>query len=259
MPERMALERGRVERVAEESAGIFLLNVRSPRIARLAQPGQFVNIRVADATAPLLRRPFSVSGKERDSVSVLFNIVGPGTRLLAEKRPGDELDLLGPLGNGFTPFISGDFDRAILVGGGLGVAPLPFLAAALESRASITTYLGARTRQQLVRAGLPDLHIATDDGSEGFHGTVVDLLRRELRNTSPERRRIFGCGPTPMLRALAVAAHESGIPACVSVECSMACGIGLCQGCPIETTSGSRKYLLVCKDGPVFETSTVIF
>jgi len=173
-----------VESQTQIAEGMYDLRFRSEAIARRARPGQFVNVLLRDNYAPLLRRPFSISQVEGASVTLIYNIIGRGTRLLAAKRPGDEVDVLGPLGKPFD--IGGSFRTALIVAGGLGVAPMPFLVRSLESGGkAIRCYLGARTSGQLHTAGLPDLLVATDDGTMGLRGTVVELLREDLRKTPP--------------------------------------------------------------------------
>ncbi len=246
-----------VERVREVGEGIFVLSFRSPEIAHSVEPGQFVNIKPDEATDPLLRRPFSVYRTEGDLVYIIFQVVGKGTSVLRHKQKGDPLDVLGPLGRSFR-YNQTEFQTAIVIGGGLGVAPLPMLTKALKvSGKEIVTVLGARTDGQLITDHLENLHSATDDGSAGHSGTVVDLLTRLLTQREFRNPKIFACGPTPMLRALAALAAKEGIPCEISMEGPMACGFGICQGCPVETVGGERKYLLMCKDGPTFDARTI--
>jgi dihydroorotate dehydrogenase electron transfer subunit len=216
-----------------------------------------VNVRINDALEPLLRRPFSVHRTTTDTIEILFNIAGKGTAQLAEKREGDILDLLGPLG---VPFTLDDarFDTALLVAGGLGVAPMPITTAdLLRKKKQVRTYLGARDAASLVTAHLQNVACATDDGSAGFHGNVVALLEQELASAKPERPKIFACGPHAMLKATALLAERLGIPCEVSMEGPMGCGIGICQGCPVELRDASRRYALMCKDGPTFDAKAI--
>jgi len=241
----------------EAAESIYVLTFESAEIAASVRPGQFLNIRVADGTDPLLRRPFSVYRVDGNSVEILFNVIGRGTAAIRKKRAGDLLDVLGPLGKPFT-VDSPDYATAVLVGGGLGVAPLPLTTRALRAAGkSIVTLIGSRTSRGVVSAHLENVNIATDDGSMGFHGTVVDLARSMLRPNPYPAPKIFGCGPTPMLRALAEFALSTGIPCEVSLEGPMACGIGICQGCPVELKDGEKKYALMCTDGPTFDVRKV--
>ena len=235
------------------STSLYVLSIAAPSLARSLRPGQFLNIRVDDG--PLLRRPFSAYRREGDHVEILFDVVGKGTALLSRKKPGDTLDVLGPLG---VPFGTErkDFSTALLVGGGLGVAPLPITTEFLrKSGKEVHTFLGGRNSSLVIDGHLENLRVATDDGSRGFRGTVVDLLKEVVATTTFDRPRIFGCGPTPMLRALSSLALERGISAEVSLEGPMACGIGICQGCPVELKGGG--YALMCKDGPVFDVRNI--
>jgi len=237
--------------------GIHVLSFSSSHISRSVRAGQFVNIKVEEATDPLLRRPFSVYRVSGSDVEIVFNVVGKGTNALSRKGPGDVIDVLGPLG---VPFVtSGDeFDTGVLVAGGLGVAPLPMLTAALLAAGkSIITFLGARSARQLIEGHLENLHVATEDGSRGFSGNVVALTRKTLADRPATRPKIFGCGPMPMLRALAELARVLGIPCEVSLEGPMGCGMGICQGCPVELAGEEKKYALMCRDGPTFDIRNI--
>ena len=255
----MVQEHAPVDTVKKIATDIFQLSFLSPSISRSALPGQFVNVRTENSTVPLLRRPFSIFSVEGEVVSIIFNIVGAGTTLLSQKKTGDTLDVLGPLGNGVFPFDDEQFDTAVFVAGGLGVAAFPFLNSRLGNHKKVITFLGARTSSYIVRNGLENIHVATDDGSEGFHGTVVDMLKKYMMENTFVRPRVYSCGPTPMMRALSKFCVEKSIPCYAALECEMACGIGLCQGCPVETAGSEKKYTLVCKDGPVFEVHDIIF
>ena len=257
-----AIEVCEVESVREVGENVHVLRFLSPRLARDILPGQFINVKIDSTNVPLLRRPFSVYHTEGSSVDLIFNPVGLGTTKLAGKGVGSCLDVLGPLG---TPYdVEGEFDTALLVAGGLGVAPLPLLTKVLKKVGkSVVTFLGGRTIRHVVSDHLENVSVATDDGSAGFRGTVVELIRNSLHEYS--RLKIFACGPMPMLKNLAHLAQSVSIPCEASIECAMACGFGICQGCPVELVprSGSEaeqfgKYALVCKSGPVFDTRYII-
>ena len=246
-----------VRSVEEAAPNIYVLSMHAPQIARSIRAGQFLNIRTGDSWYPLLRRPFSVYDVAGDDVRVIFNIVGAGTRILAASPAGSLLDVLGPLGNAYG--VDEPIDEAILVAGGLGVAPLPVLTGELARRETpVRTFLGARTSSQIVTSRLRNVAIATDDGSAGHRGTVVDLLRSSLAGAPRLRRKIFACGPTPMLRALTALAADAGIPCELSLESPMACGVGICQGCPVEMREGTKKYALICREGTVFDAASVV-
>ena len=239
----------------EVMPGVFLMWLLAPGIAGAAKPGQFAMLRCGSHN--FLRRPLSihrVSG-DRQKLAFLFAAVGKGTRWLSGVTPGQELDLVGPLGQGFE--IDVDASQLLLVAGGLGVAPLGFLAD--EARAqgkNVNLLLGAATASALCPAellpGVDSCRSATDDGTYGRRGLVTHLLAESL----PGTQQIFACGPLPMLRALAADPALRQHRAQVSLEIRMACGLGVCYGCTVNTVHGLRQ---VCKHGPVFEMADVLW
>jgi dihydroorotate dehydrogenase electron transfer subunit len=246
----------KAERLASD---IHRLTLLCPEIAKTARPGQFVMLRIAPtALDPLLRRPFSIYQTTAGGrVQILYKKVGKGTGIMAGLHPGDMVDLVGPLGKGFPIDLR---QRPCLIGGGMGVAPLFFLATWLlrHPEAEPLVLLGARNREELraIATDFEDLGIpvgtATDDGSEGHHGYVVDLLTDSLREDGGRPWHVFSCGPYPMLRAVAKLCHLRSCPCQVSLETMMACGIGACLGCALPQAH-LEGYLHVCKDGPVFD------
>lgn len=235
---------------------IFVQKIHSPEIARLIRPGQFLNIRVSETTFPLLRRPFSICDVDGENIFLMFNILGEGTKILAHKRNGDLVDILGPLGNGFN--LDGDYKTAIIIAGGLGAAPFPFVTRKIKRSKKILTFVGGRTKQDVITYGLENFNLSSDDGSIGFNGNVVQSLGQNLSMIDIPASKVFGCGPNAMLKVLKDFCIKHDLDCEVSTECAMACGFGICQGCPIESTSNSDKYLLVCKDGPVFNVKDVV-
>lgn len=252
----MVIVNSPVVEITEIQKDIFIQKIYSPEIARQIKPGQFLNIRVSESIFPLLRRPFSICDVEEDYIYLMFNIFGEGTRILAHKHIGDDIDILGPLGNGFN--LDDDYDTAIIVAGGLGAAPFPFVTRLLQNKKEIITFVGGRTKKDVINYTFINVNTATDDGSLGYHGNVVELFSQELSNFSDKKLKVFGCGPNAMLRALKELCIKHNLNCEVSTECAMACGFGICQGCPIESAHQSDKYLLVCKDGPVFNVKDVI-
>jgi len=248
------IEKAFVESLEKMGEDTFLIKVFSPAISCIVKPGQFCNIKVSENDYPLLRRPFSVCNVDGDYLFFLFDLHGIGTKLLSMKKNGDSIELLGPLGKGFV--YDDQYDTAVIVAGGLGAAPFPFLIKNMEPEKNIITLLGGRSKNNLVTYGLKNVSAATDDGSEGFNGNVVELLKSRIGEISSGKFRIFGCGPNPMLKALQEYCIENNFDCQISVECAMACGFGICQGCPIDSAEGV-SYLLVCKDGPVFNASQV--
>ena len=245
-----------IQQVIELENKIFLLKIFSPEISRIINPGQFLNVLVTRTYYPLLRRPFSVCDVEEDYFYLMFNIFGEGTRLLSKKHPGDLIDVLGPLGKGFN--LEGDFKTAVIVAGGLGAAPFPYLIRKIKDNKNIHSFIGGRTQSDVILHGMKNIHISTDDGSLGFKGTVVELLKDQIDIVKETKAKIFACGPNAMLRTLKDFCIENVFECEVSTECAMACGFGICQGCPIEGVKNPDKYLLVCKDGPVFNIKDVV-
>ena len=246
----------RISSIQNIAGNIWAISIHAPEVASIVKPGQFINIKISEYNTPLLRRPFSVQRIDGDEIAIIFSVFGLGTLLLSQKKPGENLDIIGPLGNAFN--IDGSFETAVLVAGGIGVAPLPFLTSSLrQSTRKIITFLGARTSTQIISQYLENVSIATDDGSMGYHGTVVDLLRLHLSVQKYQNTKIFACGPTPMLRSISDLILEIDVPCEASFESAMACGFGICQGCPVELTDQKKKYALVCKDGPVFDIRSI--
>ncbi len=237
---------------------IFVLAFSSDTISATVLPGQFVSIRTDESTTPLLRRPFSVYRTKGERVEIIFNVIGKGTASLSRKHAGDLIDIIGPLGVPFNLF-SEDYDTALLMGGGLGVAPLPITTERLlHAGKSVVTFLGSRTSAHLVETHLTNLHVATDDGSKGFRGNVVELMQNVLDDKRFQKPKFFVCGPTAMLRAAANVAIARSIACEVSLEGPMGCGFGICQGCPVELLHGERKFVLMCKDGPTFDVRRIV-
>lgn len=243
-----------VESVEKIQENIFILKAFSPQIASAIKPGQFCNLKVSETDFPLLRRPFSISDVDGDYISFMFNKHGEGTRILSEKRNGDVIDILAPLGNGFT--YEDDYDTAVMIGGGLGAAPFPFLTRRLKNK-KIVTLIGGRNEKDVTGWGLKNVFYSTDDGSIGFKGNVVELLISKMNDLKDSEIKIFSCGPTPMLKALQKFTVDNNIKCEISTECAMACGFGICQGCPIDSAE-KDKYYLVCKDGPVFDAEAIV-
>ena len=248
----------------------FLLRVASRKISAFASPGQFVQIKVAGDNEILLRRPFGVHRVGKNTFDCLFEVVGPGTKLLSEKQPRDSLDIIGPLGNGFNYTLYAKRYTLILVAGGMGVAPLVFLAEKLtegkaqSARSKVIVLMGAKTESQILcvkefkKLGCM-VKVATDDGSKGFKGKITDLLKVFLRTSKLTNQQtfeptIYACGPRPMLKVISRLSIRYNIPAEISLEEHLACGIGACFGCAVKTKDGFKR---VCKEGPVFPAEVI--
>lgn len=253
------MQQVQIEMIANETvaAGTVLHTYRSPEIAREAVPGQFINIRVSGGLDPLLRRPFSIclTNPEKGEFTVLIKIVGEGSRLLSELRPGAFVDMLAPLGVGF------DWQgatRLMLVAGGVGVAPMLFLADQLrktqgETAPEIIFCYGAQSAADFVMLDrieplVDRLVLSTNDGSKGERGFVTEAAEKLF---APDLS-IFTCGPNPMMNDLLRRMRKAGLEGQVSLENQMGCGIGACQGCVVPTRQG---YVRICCDGPVLPTT----
>jgi NAD(P)H-flavin reductase len=236
---------------AEELGAYRLLRVADAH-APEPEPGQFAMLQSAerwgggDNERPYLPRAFSIARHKGGESHYLLEDVGPGTRRLCELRAGEQLWALGPLGRGFAR--PPDGRRAILVGGGAGIAPLAILQDALGPRS--TVLLGFRDRERAPGARLlRDAQVATDDGSTGHHGRVTDLLATEIERDP--RAIVYACGPAPMLEAVRAICAERSLPGQLALEAPMACGFGACFGCAVAKRGGG--YLRVCVDGPVID------
>lgn len=252
--------RVRVLEQTEAAPGYYLLKTAAPGLARTAVPGQFAMLGCGTRYDPFLRRPLSIHqvAGERGETSFLYRVKGTGTRWLAGLAAGDLLDILGPLGCGFK--YSGRGKRGLLVGAGAGVAPLLFLAEELAAQDwQLVICIGSRTKEELLRPeafrsfGL--VKTITEDGSSGDRGTILDLLHQELE--AGNRDMIFACGPLAVLREIQVISKQTGIPAQISVEERMACGVGACLGC-VCRSAHAPGYLRVCREGPVFDAWEVV-
>lgn len=245
-----------------EEADYRVIELHAPGVARQVQPGQFVHLRVSEASDPLLRRPISVMlvDRQRESVRLLVQKVGRGTELLAARPAGSEVDLLGPLGQGFPLPAPGK--DALLVAGGVGVAPLIFLADILRTRPqtpAVRGLYGGRQAAQLpvwteLAARCDEFYVATEDGSAGESGRVTDLLGEQL--TRGDVQVVYTCGPRAMMAEVVRQAAAAGLPTFVSLEEWMGCGVGACLGCVVPAT-GERGYVRVCQDGPVFAADEI--
>lgn len=249
---KMILENSIVEQNDKLAENIFLLKIFSPQIAKQIQPGQFCNLKVSETDYPLLRRPLSICDVEGDHLIFLYQVVGIGTEILAQKNKGDKINILGPLGKGFN--VNDDFDTAVLVAGGIGVAPFPFLIKNLKKK-KVISLLGFRRKNEIVDYGMVNCKYSTDDGSFGLKGTCIDLLKSESNLINPKIK-IFACGSNPMLKSLIEFCSNKNLNCEVSLESAMACGFGICQGCVVQTKDDA-EYKLVCKDGPVFKINEI--
>ena len=244
----------------EVMPGVYLIWLESPEIASIAKPGQFVMVRCGKEHEHVLRRPLSihqVDDETKSRLALLFNVVGEGTRWLSQRQVGDNIDLFGPLGNGYK--VHPDSKNLLLVAGGIGIAPLCLLAQkAVKQEKKVTLLMGMVTaiefsNQQLLPSGI-ELVVVTEDGSSGLTGRVTD----QLLNNFDWADQVFACGPVGMYQTIATFSEQ--FPklnsAQISLEVRMGCGLGICYGCTVKTKNGLKQ---VCKDGPVFDLKDILW
>ena len=237
----------------------FRLVARAPEIAPLVQPGQFAHVRVPPMKEALLRRPFSIFQVAGETLSIFYKAIGYGTEVLSKMRPGEELSAIGPLGHGFTIPRPGA-ETPLLVAGGYGMAAMYLLAERSPQKGIV--FVGGRRRADILcedefRALGWEVRAATEDGSHGEKGFVTQPLLAELRRAQAGRK-LFACGPTPMLKAVGQLAEEFNLPAELSMDEHMCCGMGVCLACVIPIKSGdSWEYQRTCTEGPVFDARKI--
>jgi dihydroorotate dehydrogenase electron transfer subunit len=239
----------------------FRLALRAPQIAPLIQPGQFAHVRVMPMKDALLRRPFSIFQVEGDTFSILYKAVGQGTGVLSRMHSGEELSVIAPLGHGFTVPKRGG-ETPLLVAGGYGMAAM-FLLAQRSPQKGIV-FVGGRRRVDILcekefQALGWDVRVATEDGSHGKKGLVTKPLLDELQR-STKGRKLFACGPTGMLKAVGKIADEFKVPAELSMDEHMCCGVGVCLTCVIPVKTGDGwEYQRTCTEGPVFDSRYILW
>ncbi len=254
----MSMKKIRAAVVSQKQIGsdVFDMVLQVGEVASLAKPGQFISMYSNDKSK-LLPRPISICGidKEQGTLRVVYRAVGEGTKEFSQMVPGDTLDVIGPLGNGFTM----KDKKAILFGGGIGIPPMLELAKQLDcEKVAVLGYRDeiflAEEFEQVIKVA-----IASEDGKTGTKGNVLDAVR-EL---GLEGDIIYACGPTPMLKAIKAYAEEKGMEAQISLEERMACGIGACLACVCKSKEIDHHTYVhnkrICKDGPVFDAKEVVF
>jgi len=277
------VENGEIITTVAHAGDQFITRIRAPRCAAAAQPGSFVHI-VCDDALPM-RRPLSIMQTEGDSIVVLYKIVGEGLHLLAGKRPGDTISVLGPIGEPFKP--SDKRPNCVLIGGGVGIPPMVFLSEILQNEPwKPLTILGSEipfpfelqtsslptpwladelssTMPLLESWGIPTRLTSLSGFAGCYRGYVTDLAEKLLQSLDHGERsktELFACGPTPMLKAVAELAAQYELPCQVSLEEFMACAVGGCAGCTVEiSTPDGPAMKRVCVDGPVFDAHSVVW
>lgn len=251
-----------------------LLELDCPSIADESKPGQFVMIQTSGDHHPLLRRPFSIyksfstthprKGK-RGQLSILYKQVGIGTRKMAALKRGGKINLIGPLGNGFTLPVLPSSTPSILIGGGVGMASLCALGETLR-KGELYVFIGGKTEEDILceddfgKGKSVKVFIATEDGSRGKKGTVVDLFKSEMKRFDRDQpHHFYLCGPEGMLKAFARLIRPDAWTAQVSLEAHMGCGFGACWGCVVKVRDAQTVYQRVCKEGPVFSLSEIVW
>ncbi|MEG0874551.1 MAG: dihydroorotate dehydrogenase electron transfer subunit [Clostridiales bacterium] len=240
---------------------IWRMVIESPNIAAKATVGQFVNVRVHDNLEPLLRRPISLHGidKDRGTIAFLYLVVGKGTEMMTKMEPRQSINLVGPLGKGFSTDFLGE--NALVIGGGIGSAPLyPLLQELKKNGKKAKLVLGAATDQSIVGLYLyeeleVEVAIATEDGSLGEQGFVTAIVEKEL--ASGKYDYIYTCGPIPMLKAIEELSAKYKVAGELSTEAHMGCGLGICLSCAAKGKDGKNRK--VCQDGPVFRLGELAY
>jgi len=231
--------------------GTWLIQLKCPEIASEARPGQFVMVNCGEEC--LLRRPFSLHQVNKDGIALFYAVLvdGKGTRWLAQRQAGDKLDLLGPLGNGYK--IPAGSHKLLLLAGGVGIAPLYFLAQdAVKKKHSVTLLYGTADKKRLSIPPQIKLVPATEDGSVGQRGMITEILPDYISQAD----QVFACGPLQMYQTMARMPQLRDKPVQVSLEVRMGCGLGACYGCTIKTKNGLKQ---VCRDGPVFDLNDILW
>lgn len=255
-----SLEQGLVIKNQQLAGDLFELEFLAPKLAAACAPGQFLHVRTNAQHDPLLRRPISIYDVDRDagSITLLYKVVGRGTQLMTALGAKDNLDVMGPLGKAFS--LPEQPGKALLVGGGVGIAPLMYLARRLkEKQCAVTVLYGAGSGTELVasdrfiKIGV-ELETATMDGSAGHKGLVTELLQQQAAGKFDL---VYTCGPEIMMAAVADYAARHKIWGECSLEEHMACGVGACLGCARKLKFADDAYVKVCKDGPVFNIQAV--
>ncbi len=246
---------------ASAGRGYYRIVLKAPEIARTARPGHFVMLRVSENLDPLLARPFGISSvPAKSSIEIFYRVVGRGTGLLTGRKAGEQLNVLGPIGNGFP--LPDRKAALVMVAGGSGFPPLHFLAQRARCRSHL--FFGSRDKACLPPTGVLNsfrevcakVHLATEDGSRGTKGMITGVLEAFLDRMEQKTGLVlYACGPHAMLGAVARIAFKHSLPCFVSLEARMACGVGACMGCSVPVKEGGYKR--VCKEGPVFDAREI--
>jgi dihydroorotate dehydrogenase electron transfer subunit len=250
-----------------------VLGIYCPPIANQIKPGQFVMLKVSENSSPILRRPFSVyksypdghpEKRRKGCLFILYKKVGKGTQRMTTFKRGQKVNLIGPLGNGFSMPPRPSSAKIVLIGGGVGIISLYPLAADLKAK-KLSVFIGGKTRDDILcvedfKRFNSIISVATEDGSLGFRGNVVDLFSSRMKAFKKNKKcYIYSCGPVAMLKALARLVKPKRFICQASLEARMGCGFGACWGCVVKTNDPKTPYQRVCKEGPVFSLEDIVW
>ena len=249
--------------LSNENVGprLYIMELQSLSIAPLVQPGQFVHMQLNGFDQHILRRPFSIldTNPIQGTMTILYQVVGQGTQFMTDAKPGHKFDIIGSIGRPWD--IPAAHERVLIVGGGVGSAPLFMLSKqAKEAGAQVDVVIGAATKEALVlyeryhAVHGQALHCATDDGSFGYAGFCTGPTQELLAEN--HYNKVYVCGPEPLMHAIANEAATAQVPCQLSMEKRMACGVGACLSCVVETTQGKKR---ACVDGPIFDAEQVVW
>jgi len=247
----------------EIAENIFEAHLLSDNLSKIAKPGQFINILPSSDFDKTMRRPMSLSFQDDNSFKIIYKPIGDGTRIMRDWKQGDIIDVIGPLGNAWDVLNSKD---AILLGGGVGLAPILNLYNNIKSTKTAHLFLGARRKEEHFIQHAPDnnIYLSTDNGSSGIKGNLFEAMNSVFEINDLKNKVLYVCGPPMMMETLRKFAIDNEIECYLALETIMACGVGICQGCTVEKYNSNtdshtyrNKYELVCMDGPIYKANEV--
>tara|TARA_Y100001970_G_scaffold271387_1_gene366578 strand:+ start:868 stop:1665 length:798 start_codon:yes stop_codon:yes gene_type:complete len=256
-------EKSRVIDNKEIAENIFEAHLSSENLSKIAKPGQFINILPSSDFDKTMRRPMSLSYQDDKSFKIIYKPIGDGTRIMRDWKKDDSIDVLGPLGNSWD---TSSGKEAVLLGGGVGIAPILNLYNSIKATKTAHLFFGARKKNEHFINHNPDenIYISTDDGSAGIKGNLFEAMKSIFDISVLQDKSIYVCGPPMMMEAVRKFSVEHNIECHLALETIMACGIGICQGCTVEKCSSNtysdtyrNKYELVCMDGPIYKANEV--
>ena len=248
----------------EIAKNIFEAKLSSDKISKSTKSGQFINILPSINFENAMRRPMSISYQDSESINIIYKSIGDGTRIMKKWRKGEKIDIIGPLGNYWE---INHNKESVLLGGGVGIAPILNLYNEIEDKAKTKLFIGARDKDEhfLKHDETNNIYLSTDDGSYGIKGNLFDALKKIFSIKDLQDKVMYVCGPPIMMEVVSKFALDNNIECYLALETIMACGIGICQGCTLETNNNFKvkdysyrsKYKLVCMDGPIFNAKDV--